>query len=69
MASFPQFPTVGVIAVRLGVPAHKVEYVLRTRGITPVGWAGHSRVFDETAVARIKSELARIQREEDDAHG
>lgn len=63
--STPQYPTVGVIAVRLGVSTHKVEYILRTRAITPSGWAGNARVFDEAAVARVASELARIQREED----
>lgn len=62
----PQLPTVGVIAVRLGVPSHRVEYVLRTRAITPSGWAGNARVYDEAAVVRIRSELDRIAREEGD---
>lgn len=69
MSSFPQLPTVGVIAERLGVSPHRVEYVLRTRAITPAGWAGHAHVYDEAAVTRIKSELDRIGREEDHAHG
>lgn len=63
-----RMPTVGVIAIRLAVPTHKIEYVLRTRAITPSGWAGNARVFDEAAVSRIKSELARIEREEGEDH-
>ncbi|MCG3124662.1 MAG: hypothetical protein GIKADHBN_03137 [Phycisphaerales bacterium] len=68
MSATHQLPTVGVIAARLGVPPHRVEYVLRTRAITPSGWAGNARVYDEAAVTHIKSELARIEREEGLSH-
>jgi hypothetical protein len=54
------FPTVGEIARRVGAPVHKVEYVIRTRGIRPCGRAGNARVFSEVDVARISSELRRI---------
>jgi hypothetical protein len=53
-------PTIGEIARRLGEPAHRVEYVIRARGITPCGWAGHARVFSEDAVKAIAAELRRI---------
>lgn len=61
-------PTVGEIARRLGVPVHKVEYVVRARGIVPVAWAGNARVFAESDVARIASELARIDEEKGGEH-
>jgi hypothetical protein len=60
-------PTVGVIAAEEGVPVHAVEYVIRTRGIEPSGWAGNARVYAGAEVARIKSELRRIQREKEAA--
>jgi len=63
----PQALTVGVIAQRLGVPLHRVLYVVRARSIKPVGWAGNSRVFAESDVQRIASELARIDRDREGA--
>jgi hypothetical protein len=58
-------PTVGEIARRLGVPLHKVEYVIRARGIAPPGWAGNARVFTDADVAQIGSELKRIAAEKE----
>ena len=46
-------PTIGVIAARLGVPKHRVEYVVKSRGIAPVAWAGNARVFGDADVTRI----------------
>jgi hypothetical protein len=46
-----------VISRRLGVPVHKVEYVIRARAIKPVAWAGNARVYSEADVARIAAEL------------
>lgn len=59
-------PTVGVIARGERVPLHRVEYVISSRGIQPEGMAGNARVFSDAAVARIKSELQRI---DDDREG
>jgi hypothetical protein len=56
-------PTVGAIARRWGVELHLVEYVIRTRHIQPLGWAGNARVFTEPDVERIGSELRRIATE------
>jgi hypothetical protein len=56
----PSMPTTGEIARRLGVPAHRIEYIVRTRGIQPCGWAGNARVFDEEGVAAIAAELERV---------
>jgi hypothetical protein len=53
-------PTVGEIARRLGEALHRVEYVIRSRSIQPVGRAGHVRVFNETDVAFIADELRQI---------
>lgn len=65
-----QCATVGVIAKRLKVKVHQVEYVLRTREIHPVSWAGNARVYSESDVERVQSELCRIaaEREVWDAH-
>ena len=60
-------PTVGEIARRLGEPVHRIEYILRTREIQPMGWAGNARVFSEADVRFIASELQRINAERDPA--
>jgi len=52
--------TVTEIARRLNVAPHAVTYVVKTRGIEAARWVGHARLFDEVAVGRIASELARI---------
>lgn len=59
----PVVPTVGEISRRLGVPLHKVEYVIRARGIHASGRAGNARVFTEADLERIASELRRIRAE------
>ncbi len=53
--------TVGEIARRLTKPLHRVEYVIRARGIEPLVIDGNSRVFSDEAVVRIKKELERIE--------
>ncbi|GIW78769.1 MAG: hypothetical protein KatS3mg105_0576 [Gemmatales bacterium] len=58
--SAPAMPTVGEIARRLDQPIHRIEYVIRARGIRPCGWAGNARVFPEDAVEVIADELQRI---------
>ena len=55
--------TVSRIADHLGVPRHRVGYVIETRGITPIGSAGIARYYDETDIARIAMELERIDDE------
>lgn len=56
-------PTVGEIARRLGVPVHRVQYVIRSRGIRPACRAGIARVFSEADTAFIEHEIAHIDRE------
>jgi DNA-binding transcriptional MerR regulator len=53
-------PTIGEIAKRLGEALHRVEYVIRTRGIQPAGRAGNVRIFTEPDVALIAHELRLI---------
>jgi len=54
--------TTGVMAERLGVPLHKIEYLISSRRIQPVTRAGNLRVFDEGAVDRLRSELEASRR-------
>lgn len=56
-------PTVGEIARRHGVPVHRVEYVIRSRHIQPIGKAGNSLIYSNEAVERIASHLHRIDEE------
>ena len=64
----PSMPTIGEIARRLGVPTHRVAYVIRARGIRPCGWAGNARVFDQAGVEAIASELERIAAAKNNTH-
>ena len=58
--------TVGTLARRYGEPLHRVEYVVKTRGIRPCGRAGNARVFSEEDAARIGDELRRISAQKED---
>lgn len=59
----PTVPTVGEIARREGVPVHRVEYLIRARGIRPVGRAGSAFIYAEADADRITAELRRIRGE------
>jgi len=52
--------TPGSIASELGESEHRVRYIIRTRDIRPTSRAGHIRVFSDSAVDLIRSEIARI---------
>ncbi len=59
--SAPILNTTGRIARRLGVPLHRVDYVIKTRPhIAPSAFAGRLRLFDAKAVAFIRHELSAI---------
>jgi len=58
--TLPSYPTIGEICRRLDEPLHRVEYVIRSRGIQPVARAGNARVFAEGDVSLIRGELRRI---------
>ena len=55
--------TVSKISQRLNVAPHRVQYVLRSRGITPQQKAGNVRIFSDRAVSRIADELRQIDQE------
>ena len=66
--SAPSAPTIGEISRRTGEPIHRVEYIIRARGLEPVGWAGNARIYSECDVTYIRSELRRIDEERSGAH-
>ncbi len=45
------------IAEHLGVPTHRVRYIVNSRGIVPVDRAGIARVFDDSSIQFISSIL------------
>jgi hypothetical protein len=56
--SLPTIPTVGSIAAYLGVPFHRVDYIIASRGIKAIGMAGNARVFCQEDVRKIAGELS-----------
>lgn len=57
----PALITPGVLARALGVPLHRVLYVLGTREhIQPAARAGTLRLYDRQAVAMVRHELNAI---------
>jgi len=59
--STPRLNTIGQIAVNLGVPIHRVRYVIGTRThIQHCALAGKARLFDRLAVSQIRHELNAI---------
>ena len=70
MPDSPQIvPTVGSIAARLGVPIHRVVYIIASRKINPSGRAGNTRIFNDGDIEQIASELRRIGRDRESDHG
>ena len=60
MSQPPLLLTVGEIARRLDTKVHRIEYIIRSRNVEPIGWAGHARVFAEASFDYIASELRRM---------
>lgn len=60
MANVPRLRTPGVIADELGVPLKRVLYALDKLGIRPIGRAGTLRIFDRSAVDRVRAELEQV---------
>lgn len=56
----PTLDTTGRIAAKLGVPLHRVTYIIRTRKIRPVAYAGRLGLYDREAVAVIRHALNAI---------
>lgn len=55
--------TVGDISEELGLPPHKIRYVLKRCSFEPVQRAGIIKLYDRATADRIRHELARIERE------
>lgn len=51
--------TVSQLATLLGVPRHRIEYLIRDRRITSASRVGNVRLYDEAACQQIRSELTR----------
>lgn len=65
----PTLRTPGVIARELGIPLHRVLYVLRTRRhILPSARAGRLRLYDRDAVAMVRHTLNSIDAQMSDGH-
>lgn len=60
--------TIGEIARRTKAGIYQVEYVIRSRQLAPVAWAGNARVFSESDAELIASELRRIAEERSHRH-
>ena len=57
----PSLRTVGRMAEELGVPLHRVLYILRTRPqIRPVARAGRARLYDRGGLQQVANELNRL---------
>ena len=55
--------TCGRIAELLSVPTHRVEWIIQSRGITPLCRVGTTRIFVDADLEYIRSELRRRRRE------
>lgn len=55
--------TAGDLCRRLGEPRHRIDHVLSSRGIKPVGRCGRYRLFSLDQLEYIRRELARIDRD------
>ena len=49
--------TAGEIAAKLRTSFHRIDYVIRSRGIQAVQKAGGLRLFDNEALLQIETEL------------
>jgi len=52
--------SIGQLARECGVQVHIVRYCLRSRRIEPIERVGRIDIYDEAALIRLRSELARM---------
>lgn len=45
---------------RFGASEEHVKYIIKTRGVQPLGWVGHTRIFSDRQAAYIEQELRQI---------
>ena len=59
--TIPRLITPGVMSRELGIPLHRVQYVLATRShINPAARAGILRLYDHKALAMVRHEINAI---------
>lgn len=61
LETVPMALTIGEISRRLQCSVHRVEYLIRARGIVPCQLAGHVRLFTEGDLSLLGSELEAIE--------
>jgi len=57
--------TLTKIAKDLGVPTTRIDYVIKSRRLRPMCFAGNARVFDEETAATIAAEVRKIESRRD----
>lgn len=55
--------TVSQMEKALGLPRHRVLYVIESRGIKPAGKIGNTNIYNHDDYDRVRSELTRIATE------
>ena len=58
----------GELAQRIGVPVHRVTYLIRARGIDHAAEAAGARVFDADAERRLRYELKLVEARRHSGH-
>jgi hypothetical protein len=64
----PQLRTPGVIADEVDVPLSRVLYVLRKLNIPPIGRAGCLRLYDRSAVEKVRIAIQEIDQRREVTH-
>ena len=54
--------TVGIISRETGISVFNVQYILRSRGIEPIQWAGRIRVYGDDVIDRVRREHQSMHR-------
>lgn len=56
--------SIGELVSELGVPLHRIQYLLRSRGLKPTARAGNAFVYGPDTLARLQAELERRRRQD-----
>jgi len=57
----PRLNTIGRLAAKLNRPVHRIEYLIRSRGIEPAALAGNVRLFSEAVLPILRRELNTVE--------
>lgn len=55
-----KFHTVAAIALRLNLPRHRVDWIIRSRGIAPVAVIGETPGYSDEAISAVNEHAAKI---------